>query len=285
LNALEIAQNFTILLSSASKILCTFTSTKIKLFDLRYFIQFSYNGTAYHGWQIQPNALSVQEVLSQALHTILGLPIALTGAGRTDTGVHAKEMFAHLDLPEEIETEKLMYKLNAYLPKDIAVAGIFAVAPDAHARFDASKRTYEYHIHTQKNPFLEQLSWYVQQAIDVPLMNEAAKQLLLHTDFQCFSKVNTDVATFDCKVYEASWTLENQQLVFTISADRFLRNMVRAIVGTLINVGLHKTTLAEFEQIIVGKNRSDAGFSVPAHGLFLTAIAYPYLPNLPDIAP
>ncbi|MEN9322918.1 MAG: tRNA pseudouridine synthase [Bacteroidota bacterium] len=243
---------------------------------MRYFIQFSYNGTAYHGWQIQPNALSVQEVLGQALQTILGLPIALTGAGRTDTGVHAKEMYAHLDLPEEIDTEKLVYKLNAYLPKDIAIARIFAVAPHAHTRFDASKRTYEYHIHTQKNPFLEQLSWYVQQTVDVPLMNEAAKKLLLHTDFQCFSKVNTDVATFDCKIYEARWSQQQDKLVFTISADRFLRNMVRAIVGTLINVGLHKTTLAEFEQIIIGKNRSDAGFSVPAHGLYLTHIEYPY---------
>ncbi|MFZ4435142.1 MAG: tRNA pseudouridine(38-40) synthase TruA [Flavobacterium psychrophilum] len=252
---------------------------------MRYFIQFSYNGTQYHGWQIQPNALSVQEVLTQALQTILGTAVELTGAGRTDAGVHAKQMFAHVDLLQEIESEKLVYKLNAFLPKDIAVSNIFPVSNEAHVRFDATKRTYEYHIHTQKNPFLEQLSWYVQQTVDVPLMNEAAKKLLLHTDFQCFSKVNTDVATFDCKIYEASWTLENQQLVFTISADRFLRNMVRAIVGTLINVGLHKTTLAEFEQIIVGKNRSDAGFSVPAHGLFLTAIAYPYLPNLPDIAP
>ena len=245
-------------------------------FNLRYFIQFSYNGTQYHGWQIQPNALSVQEVLTQALQTILGTAVELTGAGRTDAGVHAKQMFAHVDLLQEIESEKLVYKLNAFLPKDIAVSNIFPVSNEAHVRFDATKRTYEYHIHTQKNPFLEQLSWYVQQTVDVPLMNEAAKKLLLHTDFQCFSKVNTDVATFDCKIYEASWTLDNQQLVFTISADRFLRNMVRAIVGTLINVGLHKTSLAEFEQIIKSKNRSEAGFSVPAHGLYLTRIEYPY---------
>ena len=245
-------------------------------FNLRYFIQFSYNGTQYHGWQIQPNALSVQEVLTQALQTILGTAVELTGAGRTDAGVHAKQMFAHVDLLQEIESEKLVYKLNAFLPKDIAVSNIFPVSNEAHVRFDATKRTYEYHIHTQKNPFLEELSWYVQQTVDVPLMNEAAKKLLLHTDFQCFSKVNTDVATFDCKIYEASWTLDNQQLVFTISADRFLRNMVRAIVGTLINVGLHKTSLAEFEQIIKSKNRSEAGFSVPAHGLYLTRIEYPY---------
>lgn len=243
---------------------------------MRYFIQFSYNGSGYHGWQIQPNALSVQEVLTQALTTILGTDIELTGAGRTDAGVHAKQMFAHLDIEQKIDTEKLVYKLNAFLPKDIAVSNIFPVSDQAHARFDASKRTYEYHIHTQKNPFLTALSWYYHQDLDIDLMNEAAKLLLTYTDFQCFSKVNTDVATFDCKIYEASWTLDNQQLVFTISADRFLRNMVRAIVGTLINVGLHKTSLAEFEQIIRSKNRSEAGFSVPAHGLYLTYIEYPY---------
>lgn len=247
---------------------------------MRYFIQFSYNGSGYHGWQIQPNALSVQAVLSQSLQTILGFPIELTGAGRTDAGVHAKIMYAHLDVPQELESKKIVYKLNALLPKDIAVNQLIPVSDSAHARFDATKRTYEYHIHTQKNPFLPQLSWYVQQTLDVVLMNEAAKQLLQHTDFQCFSKVHTDVATFTCQIFEAHWTSNSTELVFTISADRFLRNMVRAIVGTLINVGLHKTTLAEFEQIILGKNRSDAGFSVPAHGLYLTAIDYPYLPNL-----
>ncbi|MFY8214268.1 MAG: tRNA pseudouridine(38-40) synthase TruA [Flavobacterium sp.] len=243
---------------------------------MRYFIQFSYNGGGYHGWQIQPNALSVQEVLTQALTTILGTAVELTGAGRTDAGVHAKQMFAHLDVEQEIDTEKLVYKLNAFLPKDISVANFFAVSDEAHARFDASKRTYEYHIHTQKNPFLTALSWYYQQTLDVDLMNEAAKLLIKHTDFQCFSKVHTDVATFDCAIVEAHWTQQKEELVFTISADRFLRNMVRAIVGTLINVGLHKTSLAEFEQIIRSKNRSEAGFSVPAHGLYLTQIEYPY---------
>ena len=277
MNALEIAQNFTILLSCASKILCTFTSTKIKLFDLRYFIQFSYNGTAYHGWQIQPNALSVQEVLSQALHTILGLPIALTGAGRTDTGVHAKEMFAHLDLPEEIETEKLMYKLNAYLPKDIAVAGIFAVAPDAHARFDASKRTYEYHIHNTKEVFSADTSWHYHNQLNIELMNEACKELFNHSDFECFSKVHTDVNTFNCKIMEAHWQQNGNKLIFTIAADRFLRNMIRAIVGTMVNIGLEKVSLQEFKQIIECKDRNKAGFSVPAHGLYLTKVEYPYL--------
>lgn len=243
---------------------------------MRYFIQFSYNGTAYHGWQIQPNALSVQEVLGQALQTILGISVELTGAGRTDTGVHAKQMFAHLNIEHDIDPEKLVYKLNAFLPKDIAVAKFFPVPDQAHARFDAHKRTYEYHIHTQKNPFLTEFSWYYHQTLEVNLMNEAANLLLNYTDFQCFSKVNTDVATFDCKIYEAHWSLQQEKLVFTISADRFLRNMVRAIVGTLINVGLHKTSLAEFEQIIRSKNRSEAGFSVPAHGLYLTHIEYPY---------
>jgi tRNA pseudouridine38-40 synthase len=243
---------------------------------LRYFIQFSYNGTHYHGWQIQPNAISVQEILTQGMQTIINPAIELTGAGRTDAGVHAKQMFAHFDTTQELDTEKLVYKLNAYLPKDIGVQRIFAVSPDAHARFDASKRTYEYHMHTQKNPFLTDLSWYYQPELDVIRMNEAAQHLLQHTDFQCFSKVHTDVATFDCKIYQASWTQENQNLVFTITADRFLRNMVRAIVGTLINVGLHKTSLPEFEQIIRSKSRAEAGFSVPAHGLYLTKIEYPY---------
>ena len=276
----QICENFTRHLPFAFKILCTFTGSKFKLFDLRYFIQFSYHGSGYHGWQIQPNALSVQEVLTQALQTILGVSLELTAAGRTDTGVHAKIMYAHFEVSQELDSEKLCYKLNALLPKDIAVAKLIPVSATAHARFDATKRTYEYHIHTQKNPFLNELSWYYQQGLDVTLMNEAAQQLLQHTDFQCFSKVNTDVATFDCKIHEAFWTADQHLLIFTISADRFLRNMVRAIVGTLLNVGLGKTSLAEFEQIILGKNRSDAGFSVPAHGLYLTAIEYPYLPNL-----
>jgi tRNA pseudouridine38-40 synthase len=244
---------------------------------VRYFIQFAYNGTHYHGWQIQPNASSVQETLNKAFSVLLNETISIMGAGRTDTGVHASEMYGHFDTEKNLDIPVLVYKLNSYLPKDIAIFNIIAVHDDAHCRFDATKRTYEYHINTVKNPFLQELSWYVTQKLDVDLMNEAAQLLLKHTDFQCFSKVNTDVNTFDCTIFEAFWKQENGKLIFTISANRFLRNMVRSIVGTLINIGLHKITLADFENIIASKNREKAGFSVPAHGLYLTNIYYDYL--------
>ncbi|PWA07391.1 tRNA pseudouridine(38-40) synthase TruA [Flavobacterium psychrotolerans] len=244
---------------------------------MRYFIKLAYNGTNYHGWQCQPNAPSVQETLSKALSVVLNLEIKLMGAGRTDTGVHAKIMFAHFDFEKKIDTKCTVHKLNSYLPKDIVVFDIIPVPDHAHARFDATKRTYEYHINSYKDVFLQEQSWYYRQKLDLDLMNEASKILLNHTNFQCFSKVNTEVNTFNCKITEASWKQENNTLVFTISADRFLRNMVRAIVGTLIKVGLHKITLDEFSTIIENKNRSEAGFSVPAHGLYLTEIAYDYI--------
>ena len=244
---------------------------------LRYFIKFSYNGTNYHGWQSQPNAHSVQETLSKALSVVLHSEVSLMGAGRTDTGVHAKEMFAHFDLEMTIDSLKTIHQLNSYLPSDIAIFDIIRVNNDAHARFDATKRTYEYHIHSFKNVFLEQQSWCYKKELDVALMNAAATILLEHEDFQCFSKVNTEVSTFNCKIFEAFWQKENNQYVFTISANRFLRNMVRAIVGTLIKVGLHQITLTEFNAIIESKSRSEAGFSVPAHGLYLTRIDYDYL--------
>ncbi len=244
---------------------------------MRYFIKFSYNGTKYHGWQIQPNAISVQEVLNKALSTILNSNIESMGAGRTDAGVHAQEMFAHFDLDKIIDVENSIHKLNSFLPKDIVVFDILKVHDEAHARFDAKKRTYEYHINTFKNAFLNEQSWYYNQKLDLDLMNQACEILLKHTDFQAFSKVHTDVNTFDCKIYEAFWTKQNNQIIFTISADRFLRNMVRAIVGTLVYVGLKKITLQDFNQIIISKNRNNAGFSVPAHGLFLTKIEYNYI--------
>jgi tRNA pseudouridine38-40 synthase len=244
---------------------------------MRFFIKFSYNGTNYHGWQKQPNAVSVQEILENGLSTILNKKIELVGAGRTDTGVHAKEMFAHFDCDRLFDAESINHKLNSFLPKDIAIFDIFIVSDNAHARFDAKKRTYQYHINSFKNAFYTNQSWYYHQKLDIDLMNQAALILLKHTDFQCFSKVNTDVYTFDCKIYEAFWKNENNQLIFTITADRFLRNMVRAIVGTLVLVGLEKLTLKDFEQIIINKNRSEAGFSVPACGLFLTKIEYNFL--------
>jgi tRNA pseudouridine38-40 synthase len=215
--------------------------------------------------------------MNKAFSVLLHAPINLMGAGRTDTGVHAKEMFAHFDFESTLDIPNLVHKLNSYLPKDIVINTIIPVHNEAHCRFDALKRTYEYHIHTHKDPFLEDLSWYFYQHLDVGLMNEAAKLLLDHIDFQCFSKVNTDVNTFDCTIFEANWKQENNCLVFTISANRFLRNMVRAIVGTLVNVGLHKITLVDFNAIIESKSRDKAGFSVPAHGLYLTEIAYDYI--------
>ena len=244
---------------------------------MRYFIKLAYNGTNYHGWQIQPNAASVQETLNHALSVLLNVPIETTGAGRTDTGVHAKEMYAHFDIDTVIEVQTLVHKLNSFLPKDIAIFDLIAVGVENHARFDATKRTYEYQINTKKDVFDYEQCWYFNQQLDLEKMNEAAKLLLQHTDFQCFSKVNTDVHTFNCCISDASWKKEKDKLIFTISADRFLRNMVRAIVGTLINVGLHKISLSDFNAIIESKSRNEAGFSVPAQGLFLTRIDYDYI--------
>jgi tRNA pseudouridine38-40 synthase len=254
---------------------------------LRYFIKLAYNGTNYHGWQYQPNASSVQETLNKALSVLFNSEINLMGAGRTDTGVHAKEMFAHFDFEIPFDCQNIVHKLNSYLAKDIVVYEIIPVHEQAHSRFDATKRTYQYRINSIKDAFLEEQSWYFYQKLDVELMNQAAKLLLNHTDFQCFSKVNTNVNTFDCTIFEAHWTQgeaakgttkqENNKLIFTISANRFLRNMVRSIVGTLLNVGLEKITLNDFDDIIRSKNRDKAGFSVPAHGLYLTKIEYDYI--------
>lgn len=244
---------------------------------MRYFIKLAYKGTNYFGWQYQPDAISVQETLNKALSTLLKTNIDILGAGRTDSGVHAKEMFAHFDYETEIDTQKIVYKLNSFLPKDIAIFDLIKVHDDAHARFDATKRTYEYHIHTKKNAFESDDSWYYCLPLDVEKMNEACKILFEYTDFECFSKTHTDVNTFNCKIFEANWKQNEDKLVFTIAADRFLRNMVRAIVGTMINIGSGKASLNDFRKIIESKNRSKAGFSVPAHGLYLTKIEYPYL--------
>jgi tRNA pseudouridine38-40 synthase len=244
---------------------------------MRYFIEFSYNGSHYHGWQAQPNAVSVQEVLTNAFQRILNSPIELVAAGRTDTGVHAKQMFAHFDIAEITEIQKTVSKLNSFLPEDIAIQNIFEVSNDGHARFSARKRTYEYHIHQQKNVFKTYQSWFLQKKIDVDLMNQAAQILFDHTDFESFSKTHTDVNTFECKIYKAHFVQTKNDIIFTITADRFLRNMVRSIVGTLINVGLYKITLEQFNQIILDKSRQKAGFSVPACGLYLTKIEYDFL--------
>ena len=245
---------------------------------MRFFIQFSYNGTNYHGWQFQPNAVSVQETLTKALAVVLNKKdIEIMGAGRTDSGVHASQMFAHFDYEIPIDSQTAVHKLNSFLPKDIAVSKVILVDENAHARFDATQRTYNYKINTAKNVFQQELSWYYNKELDIEAMNDAAKLLLEFIDFQCFSKVNTDVNTFNCVISQAFWKRENDQLIFTISADRFLRNMVRAIVGTLVYVGLGKISKADFQKIIESKDRKKAGFSVPAHGLYLKEVKYDYI--------
>ncbi|MDN3580166.1 tRNA pseudouridine(38-40) synthase TruA [Mucilaginibacter flavus] len=288
----------------------------------RYFIELAYDGTNYHGWQIQQNAVSVQEVLNKALATIFRQPIETTGCGRTDTGVHAKEFFAHFDVEEEVhgslftdhgkeevhgslfidhskkrdvvsaasamnhelltmnQQHQLKNKvrgLNSILPADIAIKNLIPVHADAHARFDATLRSYQYHVHFNKDPFLQGGSWMLRDVPDIELMNQAAAMMMDYIDFSCFSKSNTQVKTNNCKISRAEWVLTEQGMVFHISADRFLRNMVRAIVGTLMMVGKKEIPPEAVKDIIESKNRSNAGMSVPACGLYLTQISYPYL--------
>lgn len=242
---------------------------------MRYLIQLSFHGKNYHGWQKQLNAHAVQSELDLKLSLLLGSNIETLGCGRTDTGVHAREYFAHFDFADEIDTERLVFKLSQVLPGDIAVQSLKKVHDEFHARFDADYRVYEYWIVPSPNPFLRDLAWYQYGELDLEKMNEAALILLAHKDFECFSKVQTDVKTFDCEVMHAHWHEEKDKLVFTIKANRFLRNMVRAIVGTLIEVGRNKITIDDFRKILESKNRSEAGQSVPAHGLHLVEIHYP----------
>jgi len=242
---------------------------------LRYFIELSYNGKAYHGWQNQPKAISVQEVLEKALSTLLKEKIAIVGAGRTDTGVHAKQMFTHFDTIVELSFVDLKFKLNSFLPKDIAVHDIFKVNDEAHARFDAISREYIYRISLSKNVFTFNNTYYFKQELNVDMMNDAAKILFEYEDFKCFSRSNTDVKTYNCNIMKADWILYDEELVFTVKADRFLRNMVRAIVGTMINIGIGKIGVNDLHSIIKSKDRSKAGASVPGHALYLTKIEYP----------
>jgi|TARA_B110000971_G_scaffold26758_1_gene24083 tRNA pseudouridine38-40 synthase len=234
----------------------------------------SYKGTNYHGWQIQPDASSVQEEITKALATILQEKILLVGAGRTDAGVHASQMFAHVDTVKKL-TDDYVHKLNAILPNDIVIKSIKEVSDETHARFDAVSRTYEYRILLGRDPFLLETTWQLHQKnLQIEKMNEAANLLFKYEDFESFSKVKTDVNTFNCTIMKAVWTLEDKHLIFHIKANRFLRNMVRAIVGTLIEVGLGKKTVEDFRKIIESKKRSEAGLSVPAKGLFLTEVCY-----------
>ncbi|MBM1106278.1 tRNA pseudouridine(38-40) synthase TruA [Aurantibacter crassamenti] len=242
---------------------------------MRYFIEFSYFGKAYHGWQVQPNAITVQRVLEEAFSTIMGQEISLVAAGRTDAGVHAKQMFAHFDSDEIENSDDLVFRLNSLLPEDIAVKCIFDVPHDSHARFNATERTYEYWLVQQKNPFYTDEAHYVNRSLAVDKMNDAATLMLSYSDFECFSKSKTEVHTYLCDLKKAEWRMVDDRLVFTITADRFLRNMVRAIVGTLLEVGLGKWNLDDVKNILESKNRSKAGASVPAKGLYLVAIKYP----------
>jgi tRNA pseudouridine38-40 synthase len=241
----------------------------------RYFLSISFKGTNYHGWQVQPNANTVQAELNKWLSTLFKEDIETVGCGRTDAGVHAKAFVLHFDtvqVPEDMH--HWIYKLNQVLPHDISVLNCYPVKQEEHARFSALSRTYKYFIHQQKDPFLNETSYYLTQQLQIELMNKGCELLMQHTDFTSFSKLHTDVQTNNCKIMRANWFVEGHQLIFTIQADRFLRNMVRAIVGTLLDVGKGKISLEELEKIILGKDRGKAGVSVPAHGLFFWGVEY-----------
>ncbi|MGB4293915.1 MAG: tRNA pseudouridine(38-40) synthase TruA [Bacteroidales bacterium] len=243
----------------------------------RYFIFLSFKGTKYFGWQIQPNSITVQKVVDEALSTILREKISTTGAGRTDSGVHAKFFCAHFDsIHNDLETRKnLLTRLNRFLPVDIAVQRIKKVRNDAHARYSAVSRTYRYYITKNKDPFSEDTSWFVPYHLDLDCMNKACLILTKHSDFTSFSKLHSNAKTNICNIHYAKWEDEDNLLIFTIKADRFLRNMVRAIVGTMVELGRKKINLDDFEKIINARDRCKAGKSVPAKGLFLEGIEYP----------
>lgn len=242
---------------------------------MRYFVTFSYDGTRYHGWQIQPNGISVQEVLERALSTLLRTPISVTGAGRTDAGVHARMMVAHFDVSAPVDEVQLAYKLNRLLPSDVSVSKVEQVADDCHARFSAMSRTYHYYIHQRKSPFLNAYSCEIHYPLDFNKMNEAAQVLMEYEDFGAFCKSHTDVKTTICHVTEARWiqTADNEWY-FRITANRFLRNMVRAVVGTLVDVGRGRLSIDAFRRVIEGKRRTEAGESMPGKALFLEKIVY-----------
>lgn len=249
-------------------------SDLIRKYKLRYFIELAYRGTKYHGWQIQANAISVQETFNKVLGTLLKEEVSTIGSGRTDTGVHAMQQFVHFDTEKVLLPHPHIYQLNALLPPDIVVKQIYQVSAKAHARFDAVARSYEYRISTSKNPFLPDMSYLYTKPLDIATMNEAALILVKYTDFESFSLVKTEVNHFNCQIYKAFWEVSGDLLLFHIQANRFLRGMVRAIVGTLIDVGMGKRSTAEFENIIQSKDRRKAGRAVPPQGLFLTRVQY-----------
>ncbi|MCA6379255.1 MAG: tRNA pseudouridine(38-40) synthase TruA [Cytophagales bacterium] len=241
---------------------------------MRYFFEISYNGTAYHGWQNQANAVGVQEVVESALSKIFRTKIEIVGSGRTDAGVHCAQQFFHADLDKEIDEPTWLIKLNSLLPKDIAIRTIRPVKAEAHARYDAFERSYEYKITRVKDPLLIGQAYYFFKSLDVANMNRAAALLVGEHDFECFSKVKTDVNHFICTVKKVHWNQKGDLLVLNITANRFLRGMVRAIVGTLLDVGCGKISLEDFNGILKGKDRKKAGMNVPPEGLYLTSVKY-----------
>ncbi|MFO7998692.1 MAG: tRNA pseudouridine(38-40) synthase TruA [Bacteroidales bacterium] len=244
----------------------------------RYFISLNFDGTAYRGWQVQPGAPTIQGEIERAMGLLLGEPTRLTGAGRTDTGVHARAFFAHFDTnypPEELPAMNLVYKLNRILPPDIAIQAIYPVHENAHARFDAMRRTYIYQICTRKDPFYHGMAWLMEREINLDAMQQAADLLPAFNDFSSFSKSNTQVRTNLCTITQARWERQEHMIRFTITADRFLRNMVRAIVGTLVEIGLEKIRPGDLPGIIEARDRKQAGYSAPGCGLFLSRIEYP----------
>jgi tRNA pseudouridine38-40 synthase len=247
---------------------------------MRYFIRLSFKGTAYSGWQIQDNAVSVQGKLNDALTVLAGSPVETTGCGRTDTGVHATLFYAHFDTDSAIEDiARFLYSANAILPADIALKELFSVAPDAHARYSATGRTYEYMITNTKNPFLKDYTHYTSATPDLKSMNEACQLLLGTRDFSCFSRSNSGTTNFICDIRSAEWKFRDELLVFTITANRFLRGMVRAVVGTMLDIGYGKMSPQSITELIASKDRSKAGASAPAAGLFLCGVEYPFVTN------
>jgi tRNA pseudouridine38-40 synthase len=242
---------------------------------MRYFFEIAYNGKNYNGWQSQHNAVGVQTVVEESLSKLMRDKITIVGSGRTDTGVHCEQQFFHTDIEKDFQIEVLLQKINSFLPKDIAIHSIRPVKPAASARYDAFERSYRYEITRVKNPFLEGLAWHYFKDADVQTMNRAAALLVGEHDFECFSKVKTDVNHFLCDIKKAEWREDHQRLVFVITANRFLRGMVRAIVGTLLDVGTGKISLKDFQAIIQSKDRKKAGANVPAHGLYLMKVKYP----------
>jgi tRNA pseudouridine38-40 synthase len=242
---------------------------------MRFLFQITYLGTNYHGWQSQNNAIGVQEIVEKTLSTILREEISIVGSGRTDTGVHCAKQFFHVDIEKLFDKEKLIIQLNSYLPKDIAIHRIQQIKSTASARYDAFERTYQYHITQIKDPLRTGMAFYCFKSLDVPTMNKAAALLVGQHDFECFSKVKTDVNHFLCDIKTANWNQKKELLVFTITANRFLRGMVRAVVGTLLDVGTGKISMKEFQEIIKSKDRKKAGMNVPPDGLFLTDVKYP----------